>query len=627
MEEHLIKTDLICSYLQEDDIFSKAKNAELARLLPYVAIKSFTTGQTIYTQGQRAQFLYMVITGEVKLFSEISSMTITCKGKIGLESCSELPQYVTCATVLTDAVVLMIPRDKIDALKISREIKGDFILSLLENFTGNNVALENEKNKKIDVTTDKKKSKDKHKVPLNKAIGWICVIIFSPLALWQSYTHGLDLNAIFFIGIFTATVLMWIFKLVDEFVPGLFAILAFLCIGVADTDVVLSGFISDGFFLAMSVLGLGTVIVISGLSYRVILILILKLPKTQYVLNLILIFTGIVLTPIIPTANGRIALLSPFLKDIIETCKLTPGKNAASKLAFSTFSGTTLLSGMFITSKSVNFVVLGMMPMQVQEEFQWLSWLVASLVTGVIALVIVYVAANLVYRNNEAIQVSADQIRVQLRLLGPLSLQEWSAIIGVLFFVIGILTYSLHKIQPPWIGLSILYGLLLFGCLKKDDFREKVDWPFLIYLASVVGIIQTMKSVGLDTLIAKHLSVLIPYMHYNFGIFVLILAGIMFIMRIAMPINAAIILVAAVFMPLADVAGLNAWLVGFIILVLGEMWVFPYQCSYYMQFQDLTLKDKIYEEKSFLRLNMLVNVIKLVAIYAAVPYWKMRGIL
>jgi DASS family divalent anion:Na+ symporter len=116
-------------------------------------------------------------------------------------------------------------------------------------------------------------------------------------------------------------------------------------------------------------------------------------------------------------------------------------------------------------------------------------------------------------------------------------------------------------------------------------------------------------------------------MTYNFGVFILILSVTMFIMRLAMPINAAIVLMAAVIMPLADIAGLNSWLVGFILLVLGEMWVLPYQCSYYLQFKEMTLSDKIYEEKSFLRINMMVNIIKLAAIYISVPYWKMRGIL
>ncbi|MCG6551460.1 MAG: anion permease [Candidatus Magnetominusculus sp. LBB02] len=614
---------LICSYLLKDEIFSSINKKEIAHLLPHITLRTFENGQTIFSKGQHAEFLYMLISGQVRLFSDIASVTVGCGGRFGVESCSGLTHYVTCVTALEAAEAIAIPAEKVlQLIKGNSQIKGSFTLSMIESFIGGDVTVEKEL-----AGQGVERRQTKRKVLSTRAAGWTSVIVLFPLALWLGYKSGLDSNAVFFLGTMTAVVLMWVFKLVDEFIPGLFAVLAFLCIGVAPADVVLSGFTSDGFFLAMSVLGLGTVIVISGLSYRIILLLILKLPKTQTFLNLILMLTGIVLTPIIPTANGRVAMLSPFLRDIVETCKLTRGKRAATRLAFSTFSGTTLLSGIFLTSKSVNFVVLGMMPPQVQEEFQWLPWFLASIVTGAVVLVAVYAATALMLRNSEPIQISTEQIRIQLWLLGRLTAPEWSAIAGIVFFVIGIATYSFHKIQPSWVGLSILYGLLLFGSLKKEDFREKVDWPFLVYLASVVGIIQTMKAVGLDSVVARHLSMLIPYMSYDFGVFVMMLAGIMFVLRLAMPINAAIVLMAAVLMPLADVAGLNSWLVGFIILFLGEMWAAPYQCSYYMQFQGLALTDNTYDEREFLRLNMISNIIKLAAVYASVPYWRLQGIL
>jgi len=82
-----------------------------------------------------------------------------------------------------------------------------------------------------------------------------------------------------------------------------------------------------------------------------------------------------------------------------------------------------------------------------------------------------------------------------------------------------------------------------------------------------------------------------------------------------------------VFMPLADVYGTNSWVVGMIVLVLGEMWFFPYQCSYYMQYRSLALRQPGYDEKTFLRYNALMNLAKLGALYASLPYWKWMGLL
>ena len=63
------------------------------------------------------------------------------------------------------------------------------------------------------------------------------------------------------------------------------------------------------------------------------------------------------------------------------------------------------------------------------------------------------------------------------------------------------------------------------------------------------------------------------------------------------------------------------------ILVLGEMWFFPYQCSYYQQFQQQTRNCEFYDEHSFLRFNWLSNGLKLASVYASIPWWKMLGFL
>ncbi|MBF0343921.1 MAG: anion permease [Nitrospirae bacterium] len=628
MVDNVKADEEVVSYLLNDDVFSGVNRRDLAYILPHVVVQQFSELQTIYTAGDAALHLYIVTKGEVKLTYNAGTVKVGKNEKFAMESCTDFKRYVTTATTVTDVTVLKLSRDKMSMLFANNSgIKGKFFFSLLESIScsQDNISLESK-----DVVTPTKEdepSKDDKKGEHLKTTGWALVCLFSPIAVWLGYIYGLEVNAFLFLGILTATIGMWVFKLVDEFVPGIFAILSTLCLGISPPEVILSGFVSDGFFMAMSVLGLGTVLITSGLSYRFILLMMLKLPKSQFGLNLGMFSLGVVLTPIIPTANGRVALLGPFLNDIVDTTYLKYGGRAATKLAISTFAGTTMLSGMFITSKSVNFAVLGMMPLQIQENFQWLSWFFSALVTGIITILIYSIVVHFIFKNNETVDISEAQIKKQINLLGRLSFQEWATLMGLSLFLLGILTYSLHKIQPPWLAMSILYGLLIFGTLKKKDFKEKIDWPFLIYLATVVGIISTMKSVGLDTMIANKLSTLFYHMRYNFNLFILILSAIIFILRLAIPINAVIVLVAAVFMPLADLAGINSWILGFIILVLGEMWVFPYQCSYYMQFREVSLKKKIYDERVFLSFNILVNIIKIISIYASLPYWKMSGLL
>ena len=73
--------------------------------------------------------------------------------------------------------------------------------------------------------------------------------------------------------IFSAALVMWIFRLVPEYVPAIFIILATILLGLAPQQIILSGFRSDSFFLALSVFGIGAVIVKSRIFYRVSLFL------------------------------------------------------------------------------------------------------------------------------------------------------------------------------------------------------------------------------------------------------------------------------------------------------------------------------------------------------------------
>jgi divalent anion:Na+ symporter, DASS family len=117
------------------------------------------------------------------------------------------------------------------------------------------------------------------------------------------------------------------------------------------------------------------------------------------------------------------------------------------------------------------------------------------------------------------------------------------------------------------------------------------------------------------------------YMANDFELFVLILFGLVTVIRLLVPTTATMVILATVFMPLAEANGINPWVVGFMILILGEIWFLPYQCSYYLQLQQINLKNPMYDEKAFLRFNAIMNFARLAAIYASLPLWRSMGLL
>ncbi len=611
--------EVFVSPLLQDALFGRCRHAELARLLPHLVEREFDVGTNIFIEGAVADTAYLLLQGSAELIFTGGSRATVGSSLCGEEAGAGLHTYIGSAIALTRVRALAIPREKLMALVESHpELRIDIQKLLLARSRGESLsppAAAQGAAKTLDVGSWREVS------------GWSCAILLPALVLLFGSEWGLQRNAVMFLAVFAATVVMWVFNLVDEYVPGLFAVFAILVLGLAPPAQVLAGFASDGFFLAMSILGLGTVIVASGLSYRFLLWLLLRLPSHPFWQNLGLLATGFMLTPMVPSINGRVALVTPLMLDMLEILGFRPGGRAATRLAVTAFTGASLLSAIFLTSKSVNFVVFGLLSAQGQDQFQWLYWCFAALVAGGVMLATHLVAVSLFFRSEEVPRLSQRQVAAQLQLLGHMKGREWAALFGILVFMAGVATTTLHRIQPPWLALMILYALLLFGFLRKNEFKEKIDWPFLIYLAGLIGITGGFNAVGLDKWLASHLTGLGGFMRGNLDLFLLALFAVLFVVRLAVPISATIVIAATVFMPLAEVHGVNSWVIGMAILILGEMWFFPYQCSYYVQFREIAGRHGAYDEKAFLRYNALMNGVKLLALYASLPWWKWMGLL
>ncbi|MDX8400515.1 MAG: anion permease [Gallionellaceae bacterium] len=606
-------------HLTSDPIISTSTNECLARMVRNVHEKCFKAGETIYHAHDNASILYLIESGTVELVTPEGKHLLIDGTRFGEETATDVPCYLSDAIALTDVVTFTVSRYSLAGLsRFNLECKAEFYFSLLANFGGEEVRRASEGQ------SEHVKVKDRSWF---EAAGWLLAILL-PLAIMVfAGDFGASREVRTFLAIFSAAIVMWVFELVDEFVPGLFAVLMTLALGLAPPKVVLGGFASDGFFMAMSILGLGTVIVLSGLGFRCLLWLLRYLPSTKTGHNVGLLLTGLMINPVIPSINARTVLIAPFLIDMVETVKFKFRGKAATQLAISAFTGTTLASACFLTSRSINFVIYGMLSLQEQQHFSWVYWLYAASISCVVMLTLYFVAMSLMFRSPEKSLLSKQQVVVQLNMLGKITSRAWAALAGITVFSLGIVTTSIHNIQPPWMGMAILYTLLLFGYLNKKEFRERTDWPGLIYLGTLIGAIGTFNYLGMDTFLTSNLSILSDVMRSSFSLFLAILFCVIFVIRLVFPNTATIAICATIFMPLASQVGVNPWVIGFTLLLLGDMWVFPYQCPHYQQFQAIVREKNVYDEGSFLKFNMIMNFVRLAGVYAALPFWGALGLL
>ncbi|MBF0423919.1 MAG: anion permease, partial [Magnetococcales bacterium] len=571
--------------LLRDPIFAKCNYVALSRMLPYIEERSHAVGETLFRANTSADGLFLLVSGVVRLKNPDGTVSPIIMTRFGEECGTDFDSYFFDAVAETPVKLLYVPRRTVhDLITTHADLKTEFELSLMRCLSGRKLKAQG-----VHATKTEKEKEGN----ISDLVGWLLTIILPLVVLTTGqYTH-LEPGINLFLAIFSATVVMWVFSLVDDYIPGLFAVTAILISGLVPPNIVLVGFTSDSFLMAMSILGLGSVIVTSGLSYRGMLLLLYYLPNSRFWHNFGIAMVGLFLTPLIPSINGRLALVTPFCADMVQNLRFTPQRQAATQLVVSAFAGISLLSAIFISSKSVNFAVFGLLPAQAQDQFQGFKWVVAASVFALVLLLAHVVSTILMFRSREVAQLDKARVAEQLKLLGNMKQREWAATLGIVVFIMGMMTASYHQVPATWVGMAILFSLLMFGSLRKRELTEKVDWPFLLYLSGLTGIVSAFNYLGIDHKLATALPGLGIYMRDSFEIFVLILFGVISVVRLIVPISVTIVTLATLLMPLAEIYGVSPWVVGFIILILGEIWFLPYQCSYYLQLQSANRSDPL----------------------------------
>ena len=609
---------LIADSLAAIPLFSQSSKRVLARLLPATRERSAKAGDVLFEAGHDADCLYYIQHGEIRLHAGEHCVQIVGSGDfVGEEAALQTKHYLSTARCQTDVQLLCFPAQAIQGfLNEQRGLQSKFYASLINHCT--------DKQHPFELIDEHETKKTKAE---SSAVGWLFAIIIPVLVYYATQQAGLSWAAVNFLAVFSSAVVMWVFRLVPEYIPALFIVTAVIVLGLVPTNIILAGYSSGSFFMALSVFAIGAVLVQSGLTYRLALNILRITPNSSFGYQISMFFIGIMLTPVLPSANGRAGLIAPLLIEMVDVLGFKRGGAGATRMAAAAFAGISLFSAIFMTAKTINFALFGMLPEQVKDQFTWGYWVYAALIAFVVLFMGYLTVSAIVFRHAEKISLPRSLLRSQLYMLGPMQSAEWVALGGIVLFIVGVMTASVHKIQPPWIGLVILYCLLTLGSISKKGFRQDIDWPFLLMLGGFVGLVKTMSYLQVDVWFAQHFLWIGNFMNSDFNLFILMLGVTIYIIRLVMPNNAAIILVSSIFMPIAINHGINPWIIAFIVLMLSDGWFMPYQCSYYLAFASKTARSKVFNSRGLLIFNGWNNLLRFAAVYASVPFWRSLGLL
>ena len=464
------------------------------------------------------------------------------------------------------------------------------------------------------------------KASMREIVGWLATMLLPPCAYGVSVVMGLSQQAAIFIGIMVAVVLMWVFTLVDDYIPPLMGMSAALFFNLAPPSIALSGMASPSLLTLMGVFALAMVIASSGLSRRLVLYLLLKLPDRFVLQQNVLLFCGLLLSIVSPSGNSRVALLLPLFKEISDSLGIAKRSVAITSLMVATYGGAMLFSTALSNSKSASIAALSMLPAHQQTQYLGLFWLAAASVPMLVLLVIHLVTTRVMFAQQPSTPLAKDVIAKHLQSLGGLSSQERTACVAFLFFFLGSLTTSLHHLDTPKIAGLTLLLILLLGGLKKADFQSAMDWPMIFFMLGMDSMMRTMNYLGLDRQFAQFVGHLYGFVEGSFALFALATLVTTIVLRLALPVAAGMLLSFLIMLPVALDQGYSPWVCVFMTALFSDIWFFRHQNSVYLiAWNSDAVMD--YDHTWFMRHNMIMNAARALCVFAAIPWWQSMGLI
>ncbi len=359
---------------------------------------------------------------------------------------------------------------------------------------------------------------------------------------------------------------------VPEHLTALLVILLTILLGIAPSEVVLSGFTVGGLWLLFSGLIIGAAVGEAGLGVYVARRLLGRVELTYPKAIVLIVTVAGLMGFLMPATIPRIIILMPVALGLAEGMGFEEGGRGYTGIALAVATGTFFPTFSIMTANLPAIVHVGAIETLYGGAPSYTSFLLYHAPTGILralglmALIVFWFREPMppVRGDFASAPMTAHQRRLLLVLSGALLL--W-------------MTDFLHGIGPAWIALAAAIVILwpASRLISPGAFREKIDLSPVLYVAGILGLGATLRHAGLDqklgTLLVESFGLVQGHDFINFSA--------TFVMSILMCLVLTAVAVPVLLVPLArqiaDATGLDLMAVLMTQFFGFTTVIFPYQ--------------------------------------------------
>lgn len=610
--------------------FRDLERADIARLVGALEPVEARAGMVLFAEGAEADALYLLAHGRVAVTVRTPGGERTLAvldapaqfGELGLL----LARRTSTASAVTNSRLWKLSRDAFVRLVRERPAVGlsvaTSVAELMETRQRALVGAPLPERTRPPLTLEEPPSGR----PLRYRLVSAAIAMAVPLVLWGlPAPAALDERSWHVALVALGAAIAWLLEPLPDFAVALAMAGAWGIAGLAPLDVSFRGFATSTWLVALGALALAAAMTRSGLLFRAALELLRAFPATHRGQTLALLSSGVLLTPLVPLAVGRIAAVATLGLELARALGYAARSRGGAALTFAALTGYWYFSSIFLTGLATNFFVLGLLPAADRARFDWLGWLAAALPVGLVGLVGAIGVLFVLFPPERQPLVTAEVVRRQQRALGPPSREELVTAVALAVLVVGLIAQPVLRIETPWLAIGAIAIAMLGGALDRERFRSAIDWGFLVLFGILLGTEGVLRETGLgraliDTLVGMRAVSPDP------GILLLLIAVAVVVVRFVLPSRPTAFLLSLALVPAAAQLGISAWLVGFVVLVTANLWIFPYQGLEYLIVRDAT-RGEAFTDRQGIAVGAALTAVRLASIAVAIPYWRAMGLL
>lgn len=438
--------------------------------------------------------------------------------------------------------------------------------------------------------------------------------------------EGLDASGMRVLGILLGAVVLWAGRVLPEAATALIMSCLFVIIAKVPLETSFSAFSGSTFWLLVAAFGLGAAIKECGLLERISILLLKLFPKSYrgQVLGLAAVTT--ITSPLIPSKAAKCSILSPLTRGISDAMGYKNESREATGLFLSYYSATCFSPAMFISASVTTAALVGMYSPEIQEQYTMVFWALCALPWLLVMFVgnFAYISARYSPKAKGTFDLSFLDERLEK--LGPWSSKEKIMGIAMALTIAMWIFKSQLGIPDYAAALFSLIVALSFDILPVKKWRSNVAWDSLIFIGCAVSLSTVLPAVGVTDWLVSAVG---PYTESFFGSPILLIAGLAaltLLVRFLILSEIGYLSVFTAFLfPLAIAAGVNPWVVGFIMNAFVVAWFLPYQSSVYLTAIHSAGEGWV-TERATTFYCVVYCVIALIASYVAYFAWQVMGI-